>query len=68
VKGIAIYGLQQPAAGLASLSVEYVYSDQNERQRMSVKLENGRWWVEAADSSQRIQPLIPYGKSVTDLQ
>jgi hypothetical protein len=35
---------------------------------MSVKLENGRWRVEAADSSQRIQPLIPYGESVTDLQ
>jgi hypothetical protein len=29
---------------------------------------NRRWRVEAADSSQRIQPLIPYGESVTDLQ
>lgn len=68
VKGVAVYGVQQTNAGRASLTVEYIYPDHNERQRVNLRLEQGRWRVEAAESSQRVQPLIPYGKPVTDLQ
>jgi hypothetical protein len=66
VKGLAIHGLQKTAPDQANLTVEYIYSDKNERQRINLKLEGGRWRVAAAESSQRIQPLVPYGKPVTD--
>lgn len=66
VKGVAIYDVQRPGEGQAALVVEYVYQDQNERQRMSLKLEKGLWRIESAETSQRIQPLIPYGKPVTE--
>ena len=52
----------------ATLVVEYVYQDQNERQRMALTLMGGVWLIESAESSQRVQPLIPYGKPVSDVQ
>ena len=68
VKGVAIYDVQRPNEVLTTLVVEYVYQDQNERQQMSLKKERSRWRIEKAEASQRIQPLIPYGKPVTEAQ
>lgn len=68
VKGIAVFQVQRPAEGEASLIVEYVYQDQNERQSLALKLEAGVWRIDSVGFSQRIQPLIPYGKPVTEVQ
>ena len=54
--------------GAAGFVVEYVYQSQNEKQRMSLKFENGLWRILSAEVSQRVQPLIPYGKPVTEAQ
>ena|SRR5436309_15457956 len=68
VKGVAVYDVARAGPGQASLVVEYVYQDQNERQRMVLKMTQGTWRIESAEASQRIQPLIPYGKPVTEVQ
>jgi len=68
VKGVAVYDVARGGPTEASLVVEYVYQDQNERQRMSLRMVAGTWRIETAEASQRIQPLIPYGKPVTEVQ
>ena len=68
VKGVAVYDVARAGPHDAALVVEYVYQERNERQRMTLKLENGAWRIASADGSQRIQPLIPYGKPVTEVQ
>ena len=68
VKGVAVYDLQRPSDSSAQLVVEYVYQEENERQRMRLRMEQGLWRIENAEASQRIQPLIPYGKPVTEVQ
>ena len=68
VKGVAVYDIVRPGPVEASLVIEYVYQDQNERQGMTLKMERGNWRIESAEASQRVQPLIPYGKPVTEVQ
>jgi hypothetical protein len=68
VKGVAVYDVARGSPTEASLVVEYVYQDQNERQRMTLRMVDGTWRIETAETSQRIQPLIPYGKPVTEVQ
>jgi len=68
VKGVAVYDVQRSGEGAATLVVEYVYQDQNERQRMSLRKDGESWRIEAAEPSRRIQPIIPYGKPVTEVQ
>jgi len=68
VKGVAVYDIARSGPEDAALVVEYVYQDRNERQRMTLKLESGVWRIGSAEGSQRIQPLIPYGKPVTEAQ
>jgi len=68
IKGVAVYGVQHTGEGAAGFVVEYVYQSQNEKQRMSLKFENGLWRILSAEVSQRVQPLIPYGKPVTEAQ
>jgi hypothetical protein len=68
VKGVAVYDVQRSGEGAATLVVEYVYQDQNERQRMSLRKEGESWRIESAEPSSRIQPVIPYGKPVTEVQ
>jgi hypothetical protein len=66
VKGIAVYGIQKTGTGQASVTVEYTYAGESERQHLNLRFERGRWRVESADSSQRILPLVPYGMPVTN--
>ena len=68
IKGVAVYDVQRTGEGAAGFVVEYVYQSQNEKQRMSLKFENGLWRILSAEVSQRVQPLIPYGKPVTEAQ
>ena len=68
IKGVAVYDVQRTGEGAAGFVVEYVYQNQNEKQRMSLKFENGLWRILSAEVSQRVQPLIPYGKPVTEAQ
>ena len=68
VKGVAVYDVQRSGEATATLVVEYVYQDQNERQRMSLRKEGEAWRVDSAEPSRRIQPVIPYGKPVNEVQ
>jgi hypothetical protein len=67
VKGVAVYDLERTGPDAARLVVEYVYPEQNERQRMTLELEGGAWRIAAAEASQRFRPLIPYGKPVSEV-
>jgi hypothetical protein len=68
VKGVAVYDVQRSGEAAATLVIEYVYQDQNERQRMILRKEGESWRIESAEPSRRIQPVIPYGKPVTEAQ
>ena len=68
VKGVAVYEIRPVDKGHATLTVEYVFENQNERQRLNLRFDQGRWRVESTEGSQHVQPLVPYGKPVTDLQ
>ena len=68
IKGVAVYDVQRTGEGAAGFVVEYVYQNQNEKQRMSLTFENGLWRILSAEVSQQVQPLIPYGKPVTEAE
>ena len=68
IKGVAVYDVQRTGEGAAGVVVEYVYQDQNEKQRMSLTFESGLWRILSAGVSQRIRPLIPYGKPVAEAE
>ena len=68
VKGVAVYEVRRMGEDRATLVVEYVYKDRNERQRLGLKRQGGRWCIEWEETSQRVQPLVPYGKPATDVQ
>jgi hypothetical protein len=59
--GVAVYDVEQDDSGGASLTVEYVYRDATERQRMQLELARGRWTITELERSRRAKPLIPYG-------
>jgi hypothetical protein len=68
LKGAAVSDIRQQDQGQATLVLEYVYADRNEKQRLNLKLENGNWYIASSEGSQRIQPLIPYGKPVQEIR
>jgi hypothetical protein len=59
--GVAVYDVEQPQPGRASLTVEYVYRDATERQQMQLELARGSWTITDLERSRRSKPLIPYG-------
>jgi hypothetical protein len=59
--GVAVYDVERPQPGRATLTVEYVYRDATERQRMELELKRGAWSISDLERSKRAKPLIPYG-------
>jgi len=60
--GVAVYDVDQPQAGRAALTVEYVYRDATERQELQLELSGASWKITALERSKRAKPLIPYGQ------
>jgi len=58
--GVAVYDVEV-AEGRGSLTVEYVYRDVTERQRMQLERARSGWRIVDLDPSRRAKPLIPYG-------
>ena len=59
--GVAVYDVEVTNSDRANLTVEYVYRDATERQRMQLELFKGEWKIVDLDRSKRAKPLIPYG-------
>lgn len=59
--GVAVYDVEVAPDDRASLTVEYVYRDATERQRISLALGRGGWAITDLEGSRRAKPLIPYG-------
>jgi hypothetical protein len=59
--GVAVYDVKQAQPGRASLTVEYVYRDATERQRLQLVLARDSWTITDLEPSRRSKPLIPYG-------
>jgi hypothetical protein len=59
--GVAVYDVEVTDGDRASLTVEYVYRDATERQRMQLELVKDDWKIVDLDRSKRAKPLIPYG-------
>ena len=59
--GVAVYDVEVTDSDRATLTVEYVYRDATERQRMQLELFRGGWKIVDLDRSKRAKPLIPYG-------
>ena len=59
--GVAVYDVVRSEPGRAALTVEYVYRDATERQRMELAQNRGEWTISGLEPSKRAKPLIPYG-------
>jgi hypothetical protein len=64
IKGVAVSEPQQLSDGLASVRVEYVYSDRNEAQNLRLEKMNGDWKIAGVDGAERVKTLVPYGTPV----
>lgn len=60
--GVAVYDVDRPQPGRAVLTVEYVYRDATERQRLQLELSGASWRITGLERSKRAKPLIPYGQ------
>jgi len=65
-QGVAVSVIDRPSLEEARVRVEYVYSDRNEAQSLSLKTEGYRWKIVAIAGAEAIKTLIPYGTEVTD--
>ncbi len=63
LKGVAIYDVEESDAE-ASLTVEYVFAEESERQSMRLERTRGTWRIAGADASRRERSLIPYGTPI----
>ena len=69
LKGVALYDVERAPGGGAALTVEYVFANEKELQRLH--LERGRgggWRITAADASRREKSLIPYGTPIEQVE
>ena len=68
LKGVALYDVERPADGRASVTVEYVFADEKELQRLHLEQTRGRWVIAAAEASRREKSLIPYGTPIEQVE
>lgn len=67
LKGVAVYDVKRTGERQSSLTVEYIYQDQTERQRLTLTLGKGTWRIIETERSRRSRPLIPYGEPIEKL-
>lgn len=64
LKGVAVMEPEVLTGGEVRVRVEYVYENRNEVQTMRLEKGDTGWRITAADSSERIKTLVPYGSPV----
>jgi hypothetical protein len=67
LKGVAVYDVKRTGERQSSLTIEYIYQDQTERQGLILLLEKGTWRIIETEISRRSRPLIPYGEPIEKL-
>jgi hypothetical protein len=68
LKGVALYDVERQPDGRASVTVEYVFADEKELQRLHLEEIRGRWVIAAAEASRREKSLIPYGTPIEQVE
>jgi hypothetical protein len=64
IKGVALTEPKLLSDTEAEVSVEFVYQDRNETQRMVLEKRGDRWRIARVDGAERIKTLVPYGTPV----
>jgi hypothetical protein len=64
IKGVALAEPKLVSDSEAEVSVEYVYQDRNEVQRMYLEKRGDRWKIARVDGAERVKTLVPYGTPV----
>jgi hypothetical protein len=68
LKGVALYDVERQSDGRASVTVEYVFADEKELQRLHLEEVRGRWVIADAEASRREKSLIPYGTPIEQVE
>jgi hypothetical protein len=68
LKGVALYDVERQSEGRASVTVEYVFADEKELQRLHLEEVRGRWVIADAEASHREKSLIPYGTPIEQVE
>jgi hypothetical protein len=68
LKGVALYDVERPPTGGAAVTVEYVFANEKEMQRLHLEEQRGGWRITAADASRREKSLIPYGTPIEEVE
>jgi hypothetical protein len=65
-QGVAVSVIDRPSDTEAQVRVEYVYSNRNEIQNVSLRKESSRWKIVKVAGAEQIKTLLPFGSAVTD--
>jgi hypothetical protein len=65
-QGVAVSLTDHPSDTEAQVRVEYVYSDRNEVQSVSLREEASRWKIFKVAGAEQVKTLVPFGTAVTD--
>jgi hypothetical protein len=68
LKGVALYDVERPDPGRATVTVEYVFAEDKELQRLHLEEARGRWVIAGAEESRREKSLIPYGTPIEQVE
>jgi hypothetical protein len=69
LKGVALYDVERAPAGGAAVTVEYVFANEKELQRLHLEPSRGGGWrITGADASRREKSLIPYGTPIEQVE
>jgi len=68
LKGVALYDVEREADGRAWVTVEYVFAEEKELQRLHLEEVRGRWVIADAEASRREKSLIPYGTPIEQVE
>jgi hypothetical protein len=65
-QGVAVSVTNRSGDAEAQVRVEYVYSDRNEVQSVSLRKESSRWKIFRVAGAEQVKTLVPFGAAVTD--
>ena len=68
LKGVALYDVELAENGSGSLTVEYVFANEKEMQRLHLEEQRAGWRITGADASRREKSLIPYGTPIEQVE
>jgi hypothetical protein len=68
LKGVALYDVEREGPTRAAVTVEYVFAEEKELQRLHLEQVRGRWVIAGAEESRREKSLIPYGTPIEQVE